>query len=90
MTHTSDKTGHFKSVFHLEFFIKVGSGGHGFLHHVWSDREVFWQLFAPLDHPGVGAIQALVPKEPVLFPVIHTVFWSKQQHTQTLAKDPEL
>lgn len=75
---------------HLEFYIKVGLGGHGSLHHVWSDREVLWQLCAPGDHPGVRTIQALVPKEPVLLPMIHTVFCSKQPHMQTVSKGLEL
>lgn len=60
---------------HLEFCIKVGVGGQGPLHHVWSEREVLWQLPAPLDHPGVGTVQALVAKEPVLLPVVHAVLW---------------
>lgn len=68
------KKGALQKHLHLEFSIKVGLGGQGSLHHVWSDREVLRQLFAPLDHPGVRTVQALVPKEPVLLPMIHTVF----------------
>lgn len=67
--------GALQKCFHLELFFKVGSGGHGSLNHVCSDREVVWQLSAPLDHPGVRTVQTLVPKEPILLPMIHTVFW---------------
>ena len=58
---------------HLEFFVQVGPRSHGALHHVWGDGKVLWQLLAPLDHPRVRAIHALVAEEPVFLPVLHTV-----------------
>lgn len=44
-------------------------------HHVPRDGEVVWNLAALLDHAWVAAIQKLVCKKRVFFPVIHGILW---------------